>query len=78
MEGGFFFVILLFFFFCIVFLLLLLVFFAVILLQPDLVLGPQLVSLRLFSSVHGIGKLLGRSFCGQRGDAVLLEAGGHC
>lgn len=53
-------------------------FFAVILLQPDLVLGPQLVSLRLFSSVHGIGKLLGRSFCGQRGDAVLLEAGGHC
>lgn len=78
MEGGFFFVILLFFFFCIVFLLLLLFFFAVILLQPDLVLGPQLVSLRLFSSVHGIGKLLGRSFCGQRGDAVLLEAGGHC
>lgn len=78
MEGGFFFVILLFFFFCIVFFLLLLFFFAVILLQPDLVLGPQLVSLRLFSSVHGIGKLLGRSFCGQRGDAVLLEAGGHC
>lgn len=78
MEGGFFFVILLFFFLYCVFFFCCCFFFAVILLQPDLVLGPQLVSLRLFSSVHGIGKLLGRSFCGQRGDAVLLEAGGHC
>lgn len=78
MEGGFFFVILLFFFFVLCFFCCCCFFFAVILLQPDLVLGPQLVSLRLFSSVHGIGKLLGRSFCGQRGDAVLLEAGGHC